>query len=739
MKRKIKETIDIKDAIDNLNSIASIDLQDLPPLGVVKKYKIVTSEEEFGPDTLEWLSSEGPETILDLLDLTYRTVHSYLLKLYEDSQMNWNDEESIKGTAAIMDLVGESAEKMGSFFQIRMNRALEKPIVERDEFKALQRFYLDHFVSKFPDGIEGEKAWATEWEGNRASELLDLSKTGLKDFEVVKKDSEYELFYIRNEDFQPYFDPELLRNIKLSCNFDLSDEEFEEDPLLKIRSMQDRDLHATARQILKISQGDISDFYKIVKNFSEDVLANTISMAIIALFLAANPRCLIQNTAGKSCMQYFEDFHRFLRIAMRTTEYQKLIAYPPHSADKVARLLLYLTNSLCREFFQQVGGIKLESIGLIHRAMRKGEEDKQKKGSQLVKGETVWNQFLIDDEKYRTFLAKFPNGPLFKILDLIRKEQGEEMNIPFDPLGQENFPLKLFEIEHGGKKIEILKIPSPTVQNTINKVEVADEFLGFLRSLSQDKPLKKHLMIQLQDRNSWKECARSHCLEMLQMNAEFSDQLVVITLPKDSRFYHQSNEYLEMNQAKEFIEAFREQLKGKKESGYFFPVSLEKGELDQFINKSLPLIHKYFFHNKNSLTRRNREDFIEIFYQFFILKCIDMVEPTSVSFSCKDAIDIGSAASGAFYGLLRLLNGDFKEKEHQEFLRWLLYTPALFVRERAIDAERLNRTISLLECVDGEMAERGKQIVKDFGALYPFQLKGTQSKPIQIIQNRSKA
>ena len=44
--------------------------------------------------------------------------------------------------------------------------------------------------------------------------------------------------------------------------------------------------------------------------------------------------------------------------------------------------------------------------------------------------------------------------------------------------------------------------------------------------------------------------------------------------------------------------------------------------------------------------------------------------------------------------------------------------PALFIRERAIDIERLNRTLSLLECIDDSFAKEGKRIVKGFQSQY---------------------
>ena len=78
--------------------------------------------------------------------------------------------------------------------------------------------------------------------------------------------------------------------------------------------------------------------------------------------------------------------------------------------------------------------------------------------------------------------------------------------------------------------------------------------------------------------------------------------------------------------------------------------------------------------------------------------------------------------SGLFYGFLKLLTGDFSKKEEQDFIRWIFYTPALFIRERGIDPARLNRAVSALERIDGELAERGKQILKTFGELYHPQM-----------------
>jgi len=719
MAHKLKEVLTIQEAMDNLASIAEINMEHPPRLGIVQGVRLVTDEAEFPMGSIQWLSEEGDEPILEIIDRTYRTVHQHLVSLYDNPETDWESKKTESGIAAMMSLVGESANKMDRYLAFRAGKNEDKEtkkIADREEFKALQQFYLHRFLGKFGKAIEGEDAWREEWAENTGA--IPATMSGLKDFETVRRDEEYELFYIRNEDGKPYFNNELLRNIKLTVDLESQDETFEEDPLLKVRTIQDRDLQSSANQILGDCHSRIEDYFKISKKLEDNELAQALNVTVIALFLAANPRNLLQNTLGKSCLQYFTDFLTFLRGSMRTGEYQKWIAYPPDRSDKMAAVLLTLTHGLCRAFFRRVGGVRQEAVGLIHRTMRRGEEIFQAAKKHILKGETIWNQFLLDDERLRALLLKFPNGPLFKILDLIREEQEEDAIVPFDPLAQENLPSRLYQVELKEKKVDVVRIPSPVRQALISKCDIADEFRGFLRGLGEESPKKRHLIVNLNDRTSWREYARSRAIENLHTNAEYSKFLFVITLPKNTDFYYQNNEYLNLNKADDFIAAFKAQLASPEECGFFFPAAWRVTEISRFADTALQIIHEYFFHSKASLTRRNREDFIEIFYQFLILKAIEQFDPDSMSFTCKDAIDTGAAQGATFYGFLKLLHGDFTKKEEQDFLLWLFYTPALFIRERAINPEHLNRSLSTLERFDTELASYGDKILKSFGAIY---------------------
>lgn len=711
MRQKIAELIPIKDAMDNLAAIASIHLDSPPPIGIIKGVRLVTNSEELEPADVRWLSSEGSEVLLNLLDLTYRSVYQHLQNLYENPGMDWESKKSREGIAAMMSLVGESVPKMNHYLKFRLEQPSVANVADREAFKTLQHYYAEVFAKKFAGGVEGKEAWEKSWHAKHS--LLEATGSELKDFEALLRDKEYELFYIANEHGEPYLNAELLRNIKLTGDFDVESQSFEEDPFLKVRSMQDRDTQASASQILHECREEIEQFYKLAKRLFQHSFARLLSKAVLALFLASNSRHLLQRTTGKHCIQYFDDFHCFLRESLQSPEYQKWIAYPPPKSDKESNLLLYLAHKLCFWLCARSGGIRQEAIGLIHRTMRRGEELQPRE--HLHKSETVWDQLLFDDEKFRTLLRKFPSGPLFKTLDSIRQEQDGGILVPFDPWIQGNLPSKLFSMRKKKKEIQVLRFASPTRQPMIHRVEIVDEFRGFLRFMAAERKGKKHLLIHLQDRLSWQETARSSVIEQLQNNQNFSSQLVVLTLPKDTDFYHQIHAYSDLHQPDAFIKAFREQLVDKEKGGFYFPQQWSRSDLIQFADTALPLIHKYVFEEKNVLTRQNREDFIEIFYQLIVAKAIDYFNVDSVSFTCKDAVDTGAFASGMFYGFLKLLQGDLSAKEDLDLLRYLFYWPALSVRERAADPEQFHRALSALSSFGNALQENGSKIVKSFG------------------------
>src|SRR5271170_7448898 len=106
MTPKLKEVLTIQEAMDNLASIAEINMEHPPRLGIVQGVRLVTDEAEFPMGSIQWLSEEGDEPIFDVLDRTYRTVHQHLVSLYDNPETDWESKKTETGIAAMMSLVG---------------------------------------------------------------------------------------------------------------------------------------------------------------------------------------------------------------------------------------------------------------------------------------------------------------------------------------------------------------------------------------------------------------------------------------------------------------------------------------------------------------------------------------------------------------------------------------------------------------------------------------------------------
>jgi len=605
-----------------------------------------------------------------------------------------------------MALAGEAAGKLDLFCDEISGIELVK-VTESRQYEDLRNFYLEKISKKFEVDLEGDEAWSEDYHENEKILNLDTEKLGVKDFETVRKDKEYELFYIRQENGHPYFNVALLRNIKLVCDFEETvDISIEEDPLLRIRAMQDRDLHGGAQQVLKFCEALIQKFFKSDARVSDEDFPTLLNRCVMALMLTSNPKNLIQNTSGKSSLLYFSDFLDFLRKTLKSNNYKRSLSYLIDSSDQKVLNMLNLVHLLCEGFFTRRSGIKEEMIGFIYHLIHQGKKlVKQAKANAFA--QVFWNKVIEEDEAIRSFLKCYPNGPLFKILDLLRNEESARVNIAFDPIEQENHPYLIYKLNIDKQDISVIRLPFPTTQSYIHKAEIVNEFLAFLRSLSSSK--SKYLVINLQNKTSWKDYARCAALEKLCQHAEFSKNLFVVAFPKETDFYYQVNDYFNLNSANDFLKVLDDQIKAEDEAGFYFKLNEDKNKFLVRMKDLVQFIYKEFFDSAKELKRKQRLDFIEIFYNFLTIELIQILNPTHISFTCKDAIDISAAANASFYLFTKLLSNKKIEKHDKDTALWLYYSGALLIRERAIDNSRLSRTLSFLDYID----EKLKKIKKD--------------------------
>ena len=716
MKRRPERlSLTVEEAVDNISTIMEMEPNASLAMGLVEGKKIVIGIEDFSSDAILWLGPDSMDILTDVAKVSYSTIHKYLEAMYKNPETPWEDEKTRKGIQSLMLLVGEAAHNFEEYLKVLSIKDPRRSLLQSVEYKRLQEYYLQKITKKLPFSPEGKEEWQEEWKDNDEGVIIDLDMGSSVDFESLRRDQEYELFYIHNDEEKPFFTHQLLRNVKLVCDFDEEALEMEDDPLLQIRYMKDKDLQASAKQIIKSIKADIQKFYKLKVSIWQHELASLIHKALLALMLSSNPRNLIAHTHHKNCIEYFSDFYTILRRCLICHEYQQFMAYPERIKTPQDKAMVRLIQRLCKALFFRVGGIKEEMLGFIYRLIRKGEEKSKKK---TKKSPSLWTELIEVDEKIRKILSMFPSGPLCKDLDVLRAQESEY--IYFDPLIQDNLPSYKYELSLNDLTFGVLHLPSPTRQHLISKASIAWEFACWMRCNLEEK--QNHLMINLQDRSSWKEAARCHALEEMSLQAEYRRYLRIVSLNKNTPFYNQRGQYLNIQDAKEFISSVKEELTDLHNLAYYYLRVMKDKNYTDFVAKLIDFVHKEFFEGKKQLVRSERQNFIEIVYHFIVLKVIDLVKPETISFTCKDSLDTGAAMTGSFYGFYHLLKGTKWQKKEKDFLLYLFYAPALVVRERPIDSTRLFRALAFLSCIEEAVKKNRANILKEMKKLFGFSL-----------------
>lgn len=722
--------LSIIEAVETLSHIADLEID--KGVGITQQHEVMIDNEKINYRTVHWLHEKDASETISLVRETFRVILHYLKQFYRKEYGYVTDPKTVEGIKTIMVLVGEAAKKLDKYTAL-FHLAHKQSVTELKEYKQLQEFYLSKIDRKIDERVLGK--WILGLTFGRlhketkphklvakvpAPPKIEEAKHVFVDLESVKKDTEYELFFIRKEDGSRFFSPRLLRNIKLVCDFgEYFGEPKETDPLQQVKLWQDRIFHISARNVIKAVGPRLAAFFKEMYKLREhDEVVEILSKAFMGLLLASNPHNMLKGRPAKSCLEYFNDFLIFLREAVHSRPYQKWLAYPPNGNNALATELLDIVFTTCRAVYAGLQGLE-EMISIVHILIQQASKQiSEEHFTQVEAVKMIWNQLAADYTAMTKLMRNHPNGPLLKVLDILEENT---FNV-FDPLMQQNIPSQLYELQVQNHKMLNIRFAAPVIQEFINKDVVNEEFKAFLRDYNKQRNKKKHLLINLQDRTSWTEHARCSALEDLQKQPEMQEVLTVVTLAIDTDFYHQLSPYHQVNHASAFIEQFKEHLKGES-SGFYFPETINKKELFEFMDRAIESIHRIFFSNKNVLLREHRLDFIEIFYLFLQLKLIDMVSPNTFSFTCKDGVDIGMAISAELFTFLKFLHQKEWSESDIDFLNFLIYAPALVIRERLMLPERFNRMLSAIRTIENAQHEAGidhfpKVIEEAFFLLY---------------------
>lgn len=729
MNTRNRQNLSIIEAVETLSSIADLEFDQ--EIGITEDHELTFQDSTINYKTVHWLNKDDASATVDIVRDTFRVVLNYLKQFYRKEYGYLTDPKTIEGIKTIMVLVGEAAKKLDKYTNL-FHAKHQQSVTDLKEYKQLQEFYLSKIARRIDDGVLGKWILGLSL-GKKGKETTPLlvgvseataiaklqaeTKHVFVDLESVKKDIDYDLFFIRKEDGTRFFSPRLLRNIKLVCDFgNYFGEPKGADPLINIDRWLDRVFHEAAKTMIQSLGQNLEHYFHDMRRNKDNELSDLLSKAFLALMLSAHPENLVRNDPVKTCTEYFEDFLGFLRGILTSRTYQKWVAYPPKSTNEFAQDTLKIIHILSRSLYAGLKGVE-ETVAIIHMLVQEALQGvSQEHIDAALSSKTIWSYLAGDYAAMTKLMKRHPNGPMVKILNALEENPFQ----PFDLFLLDNIPAYLYSIYHDEIKFDNLRFGAPITQESINKAVVNEEFKGFLRAYKETE--KKHLLFNLQDRTSWVDHARCVALEELENSSELNQNIAVVTMAIDTDFYHQLAPYSQINHATTFIDLFKEHIKGEG-SGFFFPSSIDKNELFEFIDRTIDAVHRIFFSLKNVLLREHRLDFIEIVYLFLQLKLIDMTQPTSFSFTSKDGIDIGMPYSVELFVLYKLMNNQKWTESDRDFINYMIHGPAILFRQRLLFPDRFNRMLSAIKTMENIHHELGgdqltKMIQESFFSLF---------------------
>jgi hypothetical protein len=704
------QALTIVDAVESLSKIADIDFD--AEIAIGENHHLVIQDQEIPFQKVHFLKGANKQATIEALRKIFQTILDYMRAFAKREYSRLNEDQGLDDIHTMMTLVNEAGKKIDlycSAFQSGEGGS----VTDLDEYSQLIAFY-EQIVSKGDKKKEGATSQLAEGQGLQRlfSKVVQPSDQTVRaiaerklspqrgssaeshrvyvDVDSVKKDREYELFFLRKRAGERYYSDNLVRNLRLVCDFgDIFVANQVKDPLVQTRYWLDKAFQVSAVNMIKGVKADLDEFYEQAMKKRDRMLVTHLNKAIMALHLAANPHNLEKSSRLKNCTKYFLDFQRYFREALECEEYQKLNTKRPKANQKYEWCLLNLTHHLCEALYTQCLGYQ-EFNNAMKILINKGREILDiKEDANLTLIEHIEEDFAALKEVVKLHL----NGPLHKILEELELKRGEG----FDSIMQSNLPHPLYHMMIGNKQSIHLRLPSPTKQRMVNKAVITAEFEGMIEAYANRG--KSLLVFNLQDRTSWKEHARCDVLEGLQSKRDFKGDIVVVTLPMDTDFYHQYAPYNHLNISEQFTTQLLDHIRDDS-SGFYFPPQVKKVILGEFIDQLVDGIHKFIFEGRDLMTIEERQGFIDLVYLFIELKVLELVKPDTFAFTDKDGIDTGPAASTELFLFLHQINHMKNLKKEIEFLNMMLFSPSVIIRERAIFENRFNRMVQTVNLID---------------------------------------
>lgn len=276
-------SLSIIDAVEALSNIADLDLN--REVGVVEPHDIIVQDKKVVYRTVHWLHRQDASETIGVVKDIFRVILKYLRNFYRKDYTHVTNPQTIEGIKTIMVLVGEAAKKLDKYTAL-FDKSKVKSVTELREYRKLQEFYLSRIARKIDEGTLGKwlleltkRAWEQKTEVTLTAKKAMQTKHVFVDLDSVKKDTEYELFFLRKEDGTRFFSPRLIRNIKLVCDFGdyFKAPKKVEDPLEDMLIWQDRCYLSTAKEILSAIGNRLNRYFHETMKFKDRELVDILT------------------------------------------------------------------------------------------------------------------------------------------------------------------------------------------------------------------------------------------------------------------------------------------------------------------------------------------------------------------------------------------------------------------------------------------------------------------------------
>lgn len=684
------EDISITSAVETLSTIADMELSSMAadPFLLEPKGTIVVK-------TMRWLHQKNAERMGRILQEKLRIILHYLKHFYRSEKERFARREALEGIRTIMLLVDEATDNMDRYTGLFLGEQSVK-MKDTEEFKELCSFYKKKIVP-----IETHRQVST-WIGALPIEAILSKKEAIPplpmekvkplslELEALKEDRDYELLRVRQADGRHFFSPRLIRNMRLACDIERA---VEEKPALyedEIRALRRLHLASEASYLVENTYPALDAFFHVAHHTPHNHLVQDLFGASVAL-LMSGLAALSDNGEhmAKGVEEYSYDFRLLFSRFLNSTEFKRLLAYPPQNEHSWEYALMRLVETIsshivmgtapASETMKVISSLINEALPQAVRLF--GDPDK-----------TLSKELLLSSAALRSFLGEMHTSTLRKMLrDLEVRPQDA-----FEPLLSDCLPTHIFNFSWRGELIPIIRMASPTRQEYISKAIPSEVFQVALHRLKKQN--RRCLLINLQDCTHSKESARCGAIDALRSKPDIRNTLTVFTLPRNGDFYTQSRAYEEFSSAELFMQSLLEHMT-EPTKGVNWPEQL-KGSIRSELTTLIHRIHESFFGGREVLSKAKRLDFIELVHVLAISRVIAESHPDMIFISCKDGVDVTLPTACELYGFFSAIHHHIPQSDEMEWIKTVILGLPLIQRGRLLFADRSERMISFLRFLE---------------------------------------